>query len=71
MMTKLLTVKDVQVRYQCGANTARKYMRQMRHLEKPLMVSTEALEAWERDRTYPGEAEIRESMRDRVRRANR
>lgn len=68
-MDRLLTVKDIQTRYSCGPDTARKYMRQMRHTESPLRVSTEALAAWEADRTRGGleEMEAAAQMRARAR----
>lgn len=50
-MEKLLSVKDIQSRYQCSPNTARAYIRQMIHMEKPLMVSEKALREWEQEKT--------------------
>ena len=38
-MKKLMTVKDMADRYQCSEKTARRYMRQMDHMEKPLRVT--------------------------------
>lgn len=38
--------------YGVGIVTARKYMRQMEHTEKPLTVTKQAVEAWEMQRTY-------------------
>ena len=55
-MDKLLTAADIMARYQCTAPTARAYMRQMIHAEKPLRVTESALRQWETDRTRgPGE----------------
>lgn len=51
-MKKLLSVKDICERYGCTEKTARSYMRQMIHMEKPLRVTEETLEAWEANRTY-------------------
>lgn len=51
-MTRLFSTRDIQERYSCGAATARKYIRQMEHQEKPLRVTERALEAWELRRTY-------------------
>lgn len=52
-MEKLLSVKDIQSRYQCSPNTARNYIRQMVHMEKPLMVKEKEVERWELSRTLP------------------
>lgn len=51
-MSRLLTVADICERYQCKEKTARRYMRQMEHMERPLRVTEKALEAWEASRTY-------------------
>lgn len=51
-MNKLLTVNAICERYQCKEKTARRYMRQMEHMERPLRVTVAALEAWEASRTY-------------------
>ena len=51
-MSRLLTVADICERYQCKDKTARRYMRQMEHMERPLRVTEKALEAWESSRTY-------------------
>ena len=57
-MDNLLRVHDIMARYACCAATARTYMRQMIHQEKPLSVWESALEAWERSRTRePGAPE--------------
>lgn len=58
-MTKLLSVKDIQARYQCNPVTARKYIREMDHMESPLMVSETAVAKWERERTVLGASEMR------------
>ena len=51
-MKKLLTVSDIQERYQLkSATTARSYMRQMEHMEKPLRVTEAAVERWEENKT--------------------
>ena len=50
-MDRLLTVEDIMTRYRCSAQTARKYMRQMYHMEKPLMVAESAVAAGEREKT--------------------
>ena len=51
-MKRLLTAKDIADRYQVSVKTARRYMRKMPHMEKPLMVTEQAVEAWELSRTF-------------------
>lgn len=51
-MNRLLTAKDIAERYQKSEKTAMRYMRQMEHMEKPLRVTEQAVEAWEIMRTY-------------------
>ena len=51
-MKRLFSTRDIQDRYSCSPATARKYIRQMEHQEKPLRVTDQALEAWELRRTY-------------------
>lgn len=63
MMEPLLTVKDICERYQVKPVTARKMMREMRHLEGPLMVYERDVKAWEHSKMVPGAGEIREMMR--------
>lgn len=62
-MERLLTVKDIQQRYQVNPATARKYIRQMVHMESPLMVAESAVEAWERKKTIAPDWMIRERLR--------
>ena len=50
-MKNLLTVKEMAERYKCSEKTARRYMRSMEHMEKPLRVTEQAVEQWEFDRT--------------------
>ena len=50
-MKRLVTVKELAERYNCSDKTARRYMRQMDHMEKPLRVTEQAVEQWELDRT--------------------
>ena len=64
-MDKLYSVKDICDRYQCKPATARKYMRDMAHLEQPLMVSERALKAWEERKTLPPESETRRMIKER------
>lgn len=49
-MDRLITVKDIKVRYGCSNPTARKYLRQMFHYENPLAAPEWALNEWERNR---------------------
>ena len=52
MMEKLITVKDMQERYNCSLPTARKYIRQMiPHMENPLTATVTAFREWEEKRT--------------------
>ena len=62
-MERLLSVKDICIRYQVKPATARKYMRAMDHMEFPLMVTERAVKAWEYKKTLPPESEIRRRMR--------
>lgn len=66
-MERLLSVKDICGRYQCKPATARKYMRDMEHMESPLMVTERAVMAWERRKTFPPESKTRELLRREVR----
>ena len=67
-MERLLSVTDVCARYQCKPQTARKYMRDMVHMESPLMVTERAAAEWERRKTVPPESVTRELVRKGVRR---
>ena len=51
MVKRLLTVKEMAERYKCSEKTARRYMRQIDHMEKPLRVTETAVESWEYSRT--------------------
>ena len=64
-MERLLSVKDISERYQCKPATARKYMRDMVHMETPLMVTERAVKVWEAKRTVPPESETRRQERGR------
>ena len=44
-MDRLFSVNDICARYQCKPQTARKYMRDMEHMESPLMVTERAVAA--------------------------
>ena len=62
-MERLLSVADICARYQVKPATARTYMRNMEHMEKPLMVTERAVAAWERRKTVPPQSEIRKAER--------
>jgi hypothetical protein len=64
-MDRLLSVQDICARYQCKPATARKYMRDMAHMESPLMVTERAVADWERRKTLPPESATRQIMRKR------
>ena len=56
-MDRLLTAEDLAERYRVTIQTARKYIRQMRHMENPLRTWESAAAAWEAGKTVtPGEA---------------
>lgn len=65
-MERLLSVKDICERYQVKPVTARKFMRDMDHMEQPLMVSERAVKAWEQRKTIPPESVTRRMMRKGV-----
>ena len=51
-MDKLVTVKEMRMRYGCSNPTARKYLRQcVPHLENPLAATEQAVIEWENSRT--------------------
>ena len=55
-MEKLLSARDIAERYEISERTAMRYMRKMRHMEKPLRVTERAVEEWENAKTFePGE----------------
>lgn len=62
-MERLYSVKDICARYQVKPVTARKFMRDMDHIEAPLMVSERAIAAWERRKTLPPESLTRAAIR--------
>jgi hypothetical protein len=65
-MDRLFSVADICGRYQCKPATARKYMRDMEHMEHPLMVAERAVAAWERRKTLPPESVTRQLLRKEV-----
>lgn len=62
-MDRLYSVKDICERYQVKAVTARKMMRDMEHMEAPLMVSERAVKTWEQRKTLPPESQTRQLLR--------
>lgn len=65
-MERLYSVKEICARYQVKPTTARKIMRDMNHLERPLMVSERSVKEWEKRRTLPPESQTRQAMRKGV-----
>ena len=72
-MTRYLASKEVVEMLSVSVRTARAYMRKMVHVEKPLRVQEDVLEAWINSRTYmpiedPGSVIRREqvSVPDRI-----
>ena len=61
-MEKLLSVSDLMDRYQCSRQTAIRYMQKLEHMEKPYMIRSSVLEAWERSRTVKPPEAIRTEM---------
>lgn len=66
MMNRLLSVKAIADRYECSEKTARRYMRRMDHMEKPLRVTEEAVMAWEMSRTLEPDIDNRHLLAKRV-----
>ena len=62
-MDRLLSVKDLQERYKCTPATARKYIREMDHMEKPLMVRARTLMAWEESKMVPSCKQVRRAIK--------
>ncbi|MBQ9251606.1 MAG: hypothetical protein IJ188_03100 [Clostridia bacterium] len=60
--TKLYGSKEVAALYNVSQCTARRYMREMHHMEKPLRVFASDLKAWENRRTV----ESREIVMERL-----
>lgn len=65
-MERLYSVREIQERYQCNPATARKRMREMRHLENPLMVTERAIAEWENRKTVMPSWMIRQEMKRRA-----
>ena len=52
-METLLGVPEIMARYRCCRQTASKRMKQMKHLENPLLVPEWAVTQWEREQMEP------------------
>ena len=55
-METLLGVPEIMERYRCCRQTASKRMRQMKHLENPLLVPEWAVTQWEQEQMEPRRA---------------
>lgn len=64
-MEKLYSVADIMQRYGKSRATAIRYMKQMKHQERPYMVTESALRAWDESRTVNPPELIRAEMRRR------
>jgi len=64
MLKPVYRVDFIMNRYGCAASTARKYMREMEHTERPLTVTEDAIRDWEETKTIP-------SLRDRNEKASK
>lgn len=64
-MERLYSVEDIMARYGKSRATAIRYMKQMRHQERPYMVTESALRAWDDSRTVNPPELIRAEMRRR------
>ena len=62
MLQKLYSPQDIAERYACSLCTARRYIRQMRHMEDPLRVFESDLKAWETKRTVESPDVIRQRI---------
>ena len=62
MLQKLYSAEDIAQRYGCSQCTARRYIRQMRHMESPLRVTERDLIAWENGRMIESESVIRQQI---------
>ena len=67
MTERLYRSNDVAVRYGCSVQTARSYMRQMKHTEKPLTVRESDMLLWDAMRTVdPAEKKKTKQKRSAV-----
>ena len=65
MLQALYGPREIAERYDCSLCTARRYIRQMRHMEDPLRVFESDLKAWEVKRTVESPEVILERMRQK------
>lgn len=61
-MDTLLGVPEIMARYRCCRQTASKRMKQMKHLENPLLVPEWAVTQWEREQMEPRRAKKKPTM---------
>jgi len=61
-METLLGVPEIMARYRCCRQTASKRMRQMKHLENPLLVPEWAVMQWEQEQMEPRRAKKKPTM---------
>ena len=57
-MEELLNAADIAARYKCSLPTTRSRMRQMEHMENPLLVSESAIMKWEQSKTHRPAANV-------------
>ena len=62
-MERLYSIGDLMDRYQKSEATIRRYLKQIRHMEKPTLVPESALKEWEDSRTVNPPELIRAEMR--------
>ena len=62
MLQRLYSAEELAERYKCSQCTARRYMRQMRHMENPLRVFETDLREWEVKRTVESPEVVRERV---------
>lgn len=64
MLEKLYKAEELAERYGCSDVTARRYLRQMRHMENPLRATESAVRAWEASRAVESSIEIQRRLRE-------
>ena len=70
MLQKLYSAEDLAERYGCSQVTARRYIRQMRHMENPLRATEQAVADWERGRTVESAEVVKQRIiREKARKA--
>ena len=64
MIDTIYTVADICAMFKLkDPRTARKFMREMEHTEKPLMVTERAVKRWMEKKTLPPESEMRKILK--------